>query len=163
MELTAKKLRSVLDYNPSTGIFRWKVAYTRKVGTVAGYINDNGYRVICIFSKDYRASNLAFLWMVGKLPIVDVDHKNRKKFDDRWKNLRLATRSQNMANSKYDDSRKVKKAPKGVCWDSYHQKFRAGIMINYKRIHLGFFDTPSRAQDAYITAAQKYFGEFARS
>lgn len=63
----------------------------------------DGYRVITIFGNEktrpqYRSGRLAFLYMTGHWPEWDVDHKNRKRGDDRWKNLREATRSQNLRN-----------------------------------------------------------------
>jgi hypothetical protein len=53
MELTAERLRELLDYDPETGVFRWKM--NRRRGKVAGTLRPDGYRQIgidgvCIWS-----------------------------------------------------------------------------------------------------------------
>ena len=48
--LTAKRLRKVLSYAPTTGIFRWKVIAGSRapVGAIAGARNGRGYHQIRI-------------------------------------------------------------------------------------------------------------------
>jgi len=43
------------------------------------------------------------------------------------------------------------------------QRKATEIGISGKRKHLGMFSPPEKAQEAYKTAAIKYFGEFGRS
>jgi hypothetical protein len=49
-----------------------------------------------------------------------------------------------------------------VSWYKRKQKWVAGIGINGKRLHLGYFDTPEEAYEAYVTASNKYHGEYGR-
>lgn len=97
-------LRSVLDYNPETGDFRWKKnAGTRaKIGDIAcKKIDANGYYVIGLDSKLYKAHRLAYYISYGIEPTgFEVDHINQIRHDNKICNLRLATRSQNQRNVK---------------------------------------------------------------
>ena len=95
--LTAKRLRKVLSYAPTTGIFRWKVSASGRapVGAIAGAKNGRGYHQIRIGGRPYSASRLAWLYMTGKWPNSEISYINGKPSDTRWTNLREATSSQN--------------------------------------------------------------------
>jgi hypothetical protein len=157
--LTAARLRELLDYNPRTGRFTWRVDKTgrgARKGATAGTVTKR-YRIICIDLKRYNASRLAFLWMTNRWPKFQADHINLDTTDDRWRNLRDATPSQNTANCKT----KNKFGLKGV--KQVGQRYAARISIDSRTIHLGTFGTPKAAHAAYIVAAKRYFGDFARS
>jgi hypothetical protein len=90
----------------------------------------------------------------GKL----CDHKNHNTLDNRKRNLRDCSRSQNQMNrgkTSYNTT-----GYKGV--SKCGLKFRAVIGINNKTIHLGVFETPDQAWNAYKKAAKKYHGEFSK-
>ncbi len=89
-----------------------------------------------------------------------VDHKNHDGLDNRKKNLRIATASQNNANRKRGKNYGTSKY-KGVIKDTSSGKWRAGISYNGKHIHLGMFDDEIEAAKAYDEAAKKYYGEYA--
>jgi hypothetical protein len=95
--LTPKRLRNVLSYAPTTGIFRWKVSASSRasVGSVAGAKNGRGYHQIRIGGRPYSASRLAWLYMTGKWPNSEISYINGKPSDTRWANLREATSSPN--------------------------------------------------------------------
>lgn len=88
---------------------------------------------------------------------METDHINGNKLDNRKCNLRIATSSQNHANSKVRNSNKTGK--KGVRVD--HGKYRAQISIHGKKIHLGMFDSLDDAATAYAEKAKEIYGEFA--
>jgi len=165
-KLNAARIRRLLNYNLSTGIFTWRIKRRgrphgwKRAGTRAGAIwAANGYRHICIDGVSYRCARLAFLWMNGEWPRWVMDHKNRDRADDRWRNLREATPSQSQANR--INSNNVL-GMKGVCYEADRRKYKAYIEFAGRSINLGRFDTAKEAQAAYAAAAKKYFGEFAR-
>jgi hypothetical protein len=89
----------------------------------------------------------------------DGDHANHDTLDNRRQNLRKASRSQNISNSRMrHDSQS---GFKGVCWDKAAQKWRAVIMKNWKQISLGYFSEREDAARAYDKAARKLHGDFA--
>lgn len=164
-KLTAKRARTLLHYDPETGIFTWRVRRggTANVGAVAGYTNDKGYRIIAIGSL-YRASRLAWLYMTGRWPEHEVDHVNGLKSDNRWCNLRNATHAQNSHNRKIHKNNTSRL--KGVCASKIGPRVKtpwgAKITVNGRNIYLGRFKTPEEAHAAYVEAAQRLHGEFAR-
>lgn len=160
-ELTHARVREVLDYDPQTGIFRWKVNMRPrgKAGAVAGSNHGNGYREIAINQNRHLAHRLAWFWMTGEWPNGQVDHIDLDRSNNAWGNLREATHAQNVYNSgprSYNSH-----GAKGVTRRSYG-KWHARIMHNRKLHILGNFDTKEEAANAYNEAAKRLHGEFAR-
>lgn len=160
---TAKKR---LIYDPKTGSFTWKVRVGGngciKPGTKAGSKRGNGsYTFIKIDNKWYRAHQLAWLFMYGRIPAgYEIDHINGKVNDNRIVNLRLATHQQNIVNGKHRKNNTSGK--KGV---TFHAggRWRAKITKDGRTIHLGLYDSVGAAHYAYMSAARKLFGDFARA
>jgi hypothetical protein len=97
------------------------------------------------------------------LPGTEIDHivpGEHVGLDNRRANLRVATRSHNMANVGLRVTNKS--GFKGVWWDEGRKKWSAKIKVNYQAIHLGRYPTAEEAARAYDTAAREHFGEFAR-
>jgi hypothetical protein len=165
--LTAEYVRSVLDYDPETGTFRWSktlagVRYFRGdlVGGSAGTINQHGYRVITVGKAKHPAAKLACLIVTGEWPIGEVDHKNTVRNDDRWDNLRPATPSQNVQNR--NRPRNNTSGFKGVSWSASRKAWWAQITKDGIHHNLGLFATPEEAYTAYCEAAASLHGEFSR-
>lgn len=156
-DLTAHRLRELLNYDPETGIFTWLVDRPSfrgkaKAGTVAGNASGNGYWQIGIDGGAYSAHRLAWFYMHGEWPKL-IDHINRCKTDNRSVNLRSATYIQNGINSKARDpasgAKGVEILPSG--------RWRARIKNNYKFVHIGCYDTKAEAIEAYESMAAKIF------
>lgn len=90
-----------------------------------------------------------------------IDHIDGDKLNNRKRNLRIATHSQNMKNKKLAKNNKT--GYKGVHFCNTRQYFVARIAINKKRIVIGTFIDVIEAAKAYDKAAIKYHGEFART
>lgn len=88
---------------------------------------------------------------------MSCDHINNNKLDNRRDNLREATRSQNQQNK---PAPKSESGYRGVAGGGY--QWMASINVNGKIVHLGTFQTPELAYQAYCEASKKYRGEFAR-
>ena len=159
--LTAEELRKQLDYDPATGVFTWRVANSRtvQIGDVAGSYEGHGYKRVYIQNREYKAHRLAWLHVHGTWPRAHIDHINGVRDDNRITNLREATYSENNRNRKRRCDTRV--AAKGV--DLRHGRFRAQIKAQGKNIHLGYYDTEEEAHAAYVAAAEKEFGAFARA
>lgn len=98
------------------------------------------------------------VFIMNPPPGIDIDHKDRDGLNNRRENLRFATTTQNLANSR----QRERKAPyKGTFWDNHNAKWRAEVYVNGKRIRLGRFAHPEDAARAYDRAAREAFGEFA--
>lgn len=158
--ITPERLRDLLDYEPETGIFRWKVATGRtRPGKIAGTQNSDGYISICIDRYPYRAHRLAWAWVTGLWPAEDIDHINGQRSDNRFANLREATHWQNMHNMGAR-KRKDPSLPTGVTLK--HGRYHARIRVDGQVMLLGSYETKDEASAAYQDAAKLYAGDFAR-
>lgn len=129
------------------------------VGDVAGCFSTQiQRRLIGIKRKQYLASRLIFLYHHGWLP-NEVDHININCSDDRIENLREATRSQNLANTRKKPNRTSKY--KGVYFQKSRNKWQSRITFNGKMKYIGNFVNEIDAAKAYDEIAKKYFGDFA--
>jgi hypothetical protein len=157
---TAARLREILHYDPKTGVFRWASPRPKvRVGEVAGGISPAGYLQIYIDRYRYFAHRLAWLYVAGEWPKYEIDHINGNKSDNRFCNLRHATKSDNGRNrALYKNN---SSGFKGGRWDTARGKWRAEIRVNGQRIHLGRFANPIHAAVAYRQAALKFHGKFA--
>lgn len=99
--------------------------------------------------------------MTGEWPPQEVDHHDNDGWNNRWDNLRLATRSQNQANTRRYKSNSSGK--KGVFRNGGEARpWRAQIQKDGKKISLGYFETIEAASEAFAAAATAQHGEFAR-
>lgn len=156
--LAQSHLRDILHYDPGTGVFAWKVSRGKAVaGSVAGYVDNKGYRRITIDSKRFMAHRLAWLYMTGSFPPDQIDHRNLVKDDNSFDNLRPATGSQNRRNCRAVGASKYKGAcllPSG--------RWQSSARHDGRLHHLGTHATEQDAANAYATFAKKHFPEFMR-
>ena len=157
-ELTAKYLRSVLHYEPVSGIFTWKVRTSNrvKVGDIAGSVDGHGYLLIMVGSRLHKAHRLAWFYVYGTWPEDQIDHINRNRSDNRIANLRDVSRKQNMQNAS-KPSNNTSGHP-GVYWHKQRSKWQARIKHNQKLIHLGCFATIEEAIAARKAGELRYWG-----
>jgi hypothetical protein len=165
MKPSFKEVKENLAYLPIKGEFWWiKHRHGRIMDRPAGSVsgkNKTGYLQIYFNGKPYPATHLAWLLKTGSWPPHQIDHKNLVRSDNRWGNLRLATRSQNFGNQRAYKNNKV--GLKGVSLFKPSGRWQAQIQVEGKKISLGHFGTPEEAHTAYVEASKKYFGEFARA
>lgn len=158
--LTQARLKELLHYDPETGRFTRRVSRGGyAVGSRAGTTTGRGYLILCVDRKCYLAHRLAFLYMTGSWPPAEVDHINRDPSDNRWENLRLATRQENSWNIglRGDNT----SGHRGVSWDKENEKWQARGARDGRRVHLGRFESLEEAAAATRKWREDNFGEFA--
>ena len=162
--LTLTRLRELVVYNKRTGLFRWRVNRgPKKIGDVAGYRRSDGYNSLMLDGINYLVGRLAVFYVTGVWPEHEVDHRDTDSGNDRWRNLRPATRSQNCANRNVTRANRL--GVKGVAIDPTKKKkpYVAHMGLNGRKKHLGYFATLAEASSAYRRAAKEFHGEFSRS
>lgn len=161
--LTQNRLKELFSYDPKTGLFRRLQTTGGQIrGTIAGVIHHTGYRHIRVNGRKYQASHLAWLYIYGRLPAYQIDHRNLDYDDDRVCNLREATHSQNMANKRVYKNNACGVKGIHLFWSRGRPtgKWRAQIKKDGKVIHLGLFRNADDAAAAYQQAASLFHGEF---
>lgn len=155
MQLTQKRLKELLTYDPDTGVFVWAVSRgSVKKGDAAGKVCD-GYRRIQINGMLHTAHRLAFLFMTGAFPDEVIDHINVDPLDNRWANLRIDSCRQNNQNRKYPQ-RNNTSGFLGVSMCRRSCLWVAQIKYDRKVHKLGLFGTPEEAHAAYLVAKRKH-------
>tara|TARA_R110000868_G_scaffold116769_2_gene310582 strand:- start:1348 stop:1728 length:381 start_codon:yes stop_codon:yes gene_type:complete len=114
--ITQKRLKYLMKYDSDTGVFTRLIstAMRHKNGEFVGVKTTKGYLKCGIDNKEYTLHRLAFLYIYGFIP-VRIDHINQDKTDNRIKNLREVTNSENLRNM--SKSKKNKSGFTGVSFD----------------------------------------------
>lgn len=132
----------------------------RKVGEAVGFpTHDGRYMMVGIDGKRYFFHRVMYaLYHKVDPGDLEIDHRDRDTFDNRAENLRLATRAQNVQNS-----RGHRKGLKGAYRNSgTGPAWVSTIQVNKARHFLGCFDTEEEAHAAYVEASATYHGKFGR-
>lgn len=157
------RLRELLDYDPETGVLRWRLRAgtdrftktwnARYAGTVAGYIANHGYITITIDGVDYYAHRVIWKLVTGDEP-PEIDHENGIRSDNRAENLLASTNAENMKNTKMH--RNNTSGVCGVHWSNFAGKWVANIGVNGGSRHLGYFTDIEEAARARRAAEQEH-------
>lgn len=129
-----------------------------KFGHIQWRLGSRGYAVVNKYLGDGKWETTALHRLIMEAPDgMVVDHANRNKLDNRKINLRVATTSENAANSE-----------RSVGCSGYRgvyrsgKKYRARIRKDGSLINLGTFNSPEDAARMYNFWATDIYGEFAR-
>ena len=139
-EPTADEVRRSYNYDPETGVLTHTAVnkYVSELhGREAGHLNHQGYRVVVIRNKQYQVHRIVWLYVYGDTPDGHIDHINRCRDDNRIRNLRIVTRSQNKHNGNtYANNTS---GEPGVHFLRSNQRWYARINVGGVRRHLGCF------------------------
>lgn len=159
-------LQEWLDYDPLTGIFRWKKE-PKTIGSLLGHVagtNRRGYIFITVPGfRQVQAHRLAWIFVHGlTIGGAEIDHKDGDPANNAIENLRLATSMQQKWNKRVQSNNRS--GLKGAYYHACHKgkKWRSQIKVGDRLIFLGYFHTANEAHAAYGAAAVEHFGEFAR-
>lgn len=146
-------------FNYKDGSLYWKFSSKgHKTGSKAGSIWKNGYVIVKLNYKTYRAHRLIFMMHHGYMPI-QIDHKDKNRSNNKIENLRDATSSQQICNVglRKDNNSGVK----GVVWDKPRNKWRVHVWSNKVLVHQSRHKDLELAELVAIEARNKYHKEFA--
>lgn len=160
LDLSIEQLDELLDYDPETGVFRWKVSRgCRAAGQETGCVNSAGYVVIGVNGRVYYAHRLAWALVHREWPSGLIDQRDDDRANNRIGNLRAATPAQNVQHAQLRKDSTT--GFKGVSYVLETGKWRATIGGPFQ--HLGTFECPEEAARAYDQAASVRFGAFAKT
>jgi hypothetical protein len=168
-------IKECFEYDEMSGVLTWKVRpldhfknahgmntfNSKFAGKIAGHASKRGYISTLVDGLSYLVHRVIWVLMTGEDPGNLIDHWDTDKSNNRWSNLRKATKQQNGCNRGAPANSKT--GIKGVSWDRARKKFFASIAINGKTKGLGRFETADEARAAYAAAAQSLHGEFAKA
>jgi hypothetical protein len=141
-KITGSYLAERLYYDPNDGVFYIKKTRGGAIaGSETGQLRPDGYIQIKMDGRYFLAHRVAWVWMTGEWPKNDIDHQNRNRSDNRFLNLREATRKQNRANASIRSNNSSGVA--GVFYlvrkDGRSPRWEASGRENGKKKRLGFF------------------------
>jgi hypothetical protein len=136
-------------YDPISGdIFKPDNSKIKSVGN-HGYLHINLYNTNDKKTYKILAHHFAYFYTYKKLPNI-IDHINRNRLDNKIENLRISNIKSNNRNTN----------SKGYCYCKSRKKYLSQIMVDYKNIFLGRFNTKEEARNAYLQAKKKYHPEY---
>ena len=152
--LTPERLKSLLHYNEETGIFTRLVAASPRVkaGDICTCLDSDGYIMIRVDWKRYKAHRLAWFYTHGVWPNGQIDHINGERHDNRIENLRDVSPQGNQHNRRKASTNNAS-GFLGVRF--YKGSWRATICIAGNNIHIGTFSTQDAAYSAYLCEKRK--------
>lgn len=115
------------------------------------------------YAVSHKDKKLYYMHRLIMNPPIDmvVDHINGNKIDNRKKNLRVCTQSQNHMN-RSANSKKMYSSYKGVTKHKKADKWIAQTAFNSKRIYIGIYECEHLAALAYNEKVYELFGEYAK-
>jgi hypothetical protein len=160
-----REIKKRLKYYPNTGKLFWITSFfASRIGKEAGFISKAGYVIVTVGlgNQKYvklKAHHIAWYLYYGEWPSREVDHRNTIEWDNRIKNLRLATRVQACRNRGLQSNNKS--GITGVYIDNrIIRKYQAYITLDNKLTTLGRFYTIEEAIAARKLAEKKYYNKF---
>lgn len=138
---------TIIDLNKKELVSKYKVYTRNSGGKQYAFITKEGKKV---FLHRFLMGLEEEEFSIYKV----VDHINGNSLDNRLSNLRICSHRENAQNCR--TSSKVV----GVSWLKYNKKWTARIMINYRGVHLGNFDTYEEAVIARLQKEQETCGEY---
>lgn len=152
---TREQLNELFFLDDKSGVLTWKVrkSIRARIGSVAGYVGEHGYRIIRINGRNYRAHNIVWILLNGTIDGV-IDHINHIRDDNRPENLRVVTFLENCRNQKLPVTNTS--GAIGVSFYKGRGKFCARVQTNGTSIFLGYFNTVDEARKARKAADPIY-------
>ncbi len=120
----------------------WRVTRSnrRLSGEKAGYVGLDGYLLVGMQGKKYRAHRLLWILRNGSIPDgMQIDHVDRNRLNNCPENLRLATPAENCRNRKQQSNNTT--GERGVYWHKQLGKWAVRVRRDGKLVNGGIFKT----------------------
>ncbi|RVI91814.1 HNH endonuclease [Sinorhizobium meliloti] len=154
--LTREDLLRLLSYDRETGDLVWRVtghAGNPTSGARAGSLHKDGYTYIKIGRERFAAHRLIWKMVTGEWPEHFIDHADRARSNNRWGNLREATKSQNCSN-------RTRAAGRGGMIGVWHNP-KTGQWVGTLRRRQAAFSSEEEATAWRLEQERIHYGEFA--
>jgi hypothetical protein len=164
-DLSHDEVVEFLDYDPLSGLFRWKKSTSNRapVGSLAGSSRGLGYLAIQLNGALCYSHRLAWFYIYKRWPAFDTDHINLDKRDNRIANLREASRAQNKWNiGPLSNNKSGAKGIRKRLTLTGDERFEVQLQANGKQFYIGTFSSMCEAKLAHAQAAETHHAEFKR-
>lgn len=157
-EMTQELLKQFVHYDPDTGILKRTHAMDRghniyEKEFIPESVTAQGYRQLGMFKRPRLVHRLAFLYMVGRMPL-EVDHINGDRLDNRWCNLREVDSRTNRMNMGVPINNKS--GTRGVYWYPRYSKWEVTITVEGKHKYLGRYTEYDEAVRIRLSAEKEH-------
>lgn len=156
--ITHTELLKWLHYDPESGTFT-RLKYGKGRNCPISSTHVNGYLRVTVSGERFLAHRVAWFYVTGSWPDGFIDHINGVRNDNRFKNLRVASRFENQSNMKRMS--RNSSGVKGVSWAASHNMWLARIHSRGVNYHLGRFREFQDAVEAVRKGRLAHHGEFA--
>ncbi|MGO5114894.1 hypothetical protein ACTQ33_07655 [Candidatus Avoscillospira sp. LCP25S3_F1] len=123
------------------------------------YVDKGGYLTSSYYYAGIRRIVRFHRIVMHAGPDQYVDHKNRKRYDNRKNNLRCCSYAENNRNRGLRSTNSS--GVIGVSFDKRRKKWTASITFNSRKIFIGRFENKEDAIMAHLKKEIELFGEFA--
>lgn len=155
------RLLHLFDLDTDSGHLIHKKKCGTKRGSIAGSITPHGYFRVKVDGRLYLVHRVIYFMATGEDPgILEVDHIDGNKGNNKPSNLRLATREQNRQNVPAYTSNKFN--ARGTWFDDRRNAYFCAVQAFGVREQFGPFATLAEASRVYEREARERFGEFYR-
>jgi hypothetical protein len=151
--LELEYLKSIVDYNCESGEFTWNNKSgrksKRKEGEKPGHYDKDGYLIIVINGKKYKAHRLVWFYHNNEWP-EQINHRNGIRDDNRLINLEASNYRENAQN-------RVEHRCGGLVGVNYREGkgYESYINVDLKNYYLGTYDSGNEAHTIHVTATQQ--------
>jgi hypothetical protein len=145
-----RTLLTLLEYNAKDGSLHWKV-WRGGIAKSGSRADKSVRHQTKILGRRYVTARVIWKMVTGKDPKLCIDHKDINPNNNKWSNLRQATKSQNCVNTSKKPGRSNHRwiYPNGN-----------GYTVLVRNKYIGWFKSFDVAKRAAHSAAKKEFGEF---
>lgn len=135
--LTQDELKRVIEYNPDTGEFYWRVKASKNiaVGSLAGSVNAQNYWQIRLYGKVWLGHRLAWVYVFGRWP-SQIDHIDRDRRNNRISNLREVSGTDNQLNRGIQANNKT--GHRGIHYSDRRREYVLQLSLKGTRVHCSY-------------------------